>query len=105
MTEETTFEETTTGEMDTMEDQMNQEAAEANVDAETTAAAAPAAEGQAPADLTVQDLQALKVIIDVASQRGAFKPNEMVAVGQTYQKLETFLTAVAQQQGEQAPAA
>lgn len=48
-------------------------------------------------DLTVQDLQALKTIIDVASQRGAFKPNEMVAVGQTYQKLEEFLAAVAAQ--------
>ena len=49
-------------------------------------------------------LAALKSIIDVASQRGAFKPNEMVAVGQTYQKLDTFLTAVASQQ-QQAPAA
>lgn len=49
-------------------------------------------------DLTVQDLQSLKSIIDVASQRGAFKPSEMVTVGQTYNKLETFLAAVAQQQ-------
>jgi hypothetical protein len=49
-------------------------------------------------DLTVQDLQALKSIIDVASQRGAFKPNEMMTVGQTYTKLEQFLNAVAQQQ-------
>jgi hypothetical protein len=54
-------------------------------------------EAQGP-DLTVQDLQALKSIIDVASQRGAFKPNEMMTVGQTYSKLETFLNAVAQQQ-------
>jgi hypothetical protein len=69
------------------------------------ATTAPAAEAPQGPDLTVNDLQALRSIIDVASQRGAFKPNEMVAVGQTYQKLETFLTAVAQQQGEQAPAA
>ena len=48
-------------------------------------------------DLTVQDLQALKSIIDVASQRGAFKPNEMMTVGSTYNKLETFLSAVAAQ--------
>ena len=54
-------------------------------------------EAQGP-DLTVQDLQALKSIIDVASQRGSFKPNEMMTVGQTYSKLETFLNAVAQQQ-------
>lgn len=53
-------------------------------------------EQQGP-DLTVQDLQALKSIIDVASQRGAFRPNEMMTVGQTYSKLEQFLNAVAQQ--------
>jgi len=57
-------------------------------------------EAQGP-DLTVQDLQALKSIIDVASQRGAFKPNEMMTVGQTYSKLETFLNAVSQQQPTQ----
>ena len=44
--------------------------------------------------LTVQDLQAIKAIIDVASSRGAFKPNEMVAVGQTYTKLEQFLATI-----------
>lgn len=56
-------------------------------------------EGSAP-ELTVQDLLALKTVIDVASQRGAFKPNEMVTVGQTYGKLEAFLAAVAEQQGQ-----
>jgi len=95
---ETTFEESTVGETNTMEEQMNQEAAEA-VDATATAAAAGSS--AAPADLTVQDLQALKVIIDVASQRGAFRPNEMVTVGQTYNKLETFLGAIAASQREQ----
>ena len=74
----------------------NTVAAEVNEVTETEAAA-PAQE-QAGPDLTVQDLQALKSIIDVASQRGAFKPNEMMTVGQTYGKLETFLAAVAQQQ-------
>ena len=39
----------------------------------------------------------MKVIIDIASSRGAFKPNEMVAVGQTYTKLSTFLDTVAKQ--------
>jgi hypothetical protein len=58
--------------------------------------AQPADGARAP-DLTVQDLQALKSIIDVASQRGAFKPNEMMTVGQTYTKLEQFLAAVVQQ--------
>ena len=56
-------------------------------------AQATAEAAQAP-DLTVTDLQALKSIIDVASQRGAFKPNEMMTVGQTYNKLDAFLGAV-----------
>jgi hypothetical protein len=61
---------------------------------ETATQETPATESNSP-DLTVNDLQALKSIIDVASQRGAFKPNEMVTVGQTYNKLEQFLGAVA----------
>ena len=49
--------------------------------------------------LTITDLVAMKSIIDTASQRGAFKPNEMVVVGQTYNKLSAFLESV-KQQGE-----
>lgn len=48
-------------------------------------------------DLNINDLNAMKAIIDIASQRGAFKPNEMVAVGQTYTKLTAFLDNVAKQ--------
>lgn len=48
-------------------------------------------------DLTINDLNAMKTIIDIASSRGAFKPNEMMAVGQTYTKLEAFLDSVAKQ--------
>lgn len=68
---------------------------------ENTEAQAEQPQGGAP-ELTVQDLLALKTVIDVASQRGAFKPNEMVTVGQTYSKLEAFLAAVAEQQQGQA---
>ena len=65
---------------------------------------APATE-QAPApDLTVQDLTAMKSIIDVASTRGAFKPNEMTTVGTVYSKLEAFLKAVQAQQEAQTEA-
>lgn len=73
---------------------------------EAAQATAPQPQEQAPQadaspELTIQDLQALKSIIDVASQRGAFKPNEMVTVGQTYGKLDAFLGAIAnQQQGQ-----
>jgi len=51
-------------------------------------------------ELTVQDLAAIKQIIDVASSRGAFKPNEMMTIGQVYTKLETFLNAVQPQQAQ-----
>lgn len=51
-------------------------------------------------ELTVNDLGNLKQIIDVASQRGAFKPSEMTVVGTTYSKLEQFLAAVAAQNGD-----
>ena len=73
---------------------------EATTTAEKTVQAPEVPEQKAGPDLTVQDLQSLKTIIDVASQRGAFKPNEMVAVGQTYQKLEEFLAAVAAQSSQ-----
>ena len=78
------------------EEAKNQEAAPAT---EATAApvdgAQPAPNGAQPApDLTITDLTAIKQIIDVASSRGAFKPNEMMTVGQTYGKLEVFLNAV-----------
>ena len=60
---------------------------------------APASETQKSEanELTINDLNAMKVIIDIASSRGAFKPNEMTDVGQTYTKLSTFLESVAKQ--------
>lgn len=60
---------------------------------EATAPAAPA-----PADLNISDLVALKSIIDVASQRGAFKAAELEAVGKTYNKLNSFLESVAKKE-------
>lgn len=65
------------------------------------AQAKPAAQEASP-ELTVQDLQALKQIIDVATQRGAFKANELMTVGATYNKLDAFLVAVSTQQQAQA---
>lgn len=63
---------------------------------ETTQETSTATE-QAPAELTINDLNSLKVIIDIASSRGVFKPTEYAAVGQTYTKLSTFLEQVAKQ--------
>jgi hypothetical protein len=67
-------------------------------------AAAPEADVKS-GDLTVQDLNTIKAIIDVASQRGAFKANEMQAVGTTYNKLESFLNAIQAQQAAAAKSA
>lgn len=64
--------------------------------AEQTAQTQPQAEQPRESnDLTINDLNAMKSIIDVASSRGAFKPNEMLLVGQTYTKLSAFLESVA----------
>ena len=73
------------------------------VEAPATAPAETAAP-QEGANLSVQDLQGLKTIIDVASSLGAFKPNEMMSVGQVYGKLEAFLSAVQQQGSTTDPA-
>ena len=48
-------------------------------------------EQAASPELTVSDLNMLRQVIDVASQRGAFKTNEMVSVGTIYNKLDSFL--------------
>ena len=58
-------------------------------------------------ELTIQDLQNLRAIIDVASQRGAFRAVEMQAVGVAFNKLNDFLNAVAPAKAdeEQQPAA
>lgn len=67
---------------------------------EKTAEAANTVQEPAGAELTVNDLNGLREIINVAIQRGAFKPNELVTVGTAYNKLETFLTAVTQNQSK-----
>lgn len=51
-----------------------------------------------PNELTIQDLATMKGIIDVASERSAFKPKEMAAVGIIYNKLDAFLKDVEEQQ-------
>ena len=54
--------------------------------------------GQAPqaTELTVQDLGVIKTIIEVAQSRGAFKANELEAVGKTFNKLDRMTTSEAQ---------
>ena len=56
----------------------------------------PAGETAAP-ELNISDLNTVKSIIDIATTRGAFKANELEAVGKTYNKLSTFLDHVSKQ--------
>jgi hypothetical protein len=58
-------------------------------------------------NITVTDLVALRNIINLAAERGAFKAEEMLDVGTVYTKLSSFLEAViaqAQSQEETADA-
>lgn len=57
-----------------------------------------AAAEEAPAELNLNDLAAIRSIIDAASTRGAFKAGEMAAVGTVYNKLDKFLNQAAKAQ-------
>ena len=72
-----------------------QEAQTATAETANTEAAAQPPQGP---DLNVSDLVALKNIIEVATTRGAFKATELEAVGKTFNKLNTFLEAVAKKE-------
>jgi len=49
-------------------------------------------------DLNITDLSAVRNIIEIASQRGAFKAAELEVVGKTYNKLSAFLEAVSKKE-------
>jgi hypothetical protein len=68
------------------------------VQTQEAAAQAPEASAAPAVDLNISDLVALKSIIEVASQRGAFKAAELEAVGKTFNKLNTFLEAVSKKE-------
>lgn len=42
-------------------------------------------------DLNINDLNALRQIIEITNSRGSFKASEMEAVGKVYNKLARFL--------------
>lgn len=66
-----------------------------NQETATPNAAETAAQPEAGStDLNVSDLAAIKSIIDVATQRGAFRAPELEAVGKTYNKLSNFLDSI-----------
>jgi hypothetical protein len=49
-------------------------------------------------EFSITDLQNLRAIVDLASKRGAFAGAELSSVGQVFDRLNTFLNAVAPQQ-------
>ena len=60
---------------------------------------------QAQPELNIIDLQNIRAIIDTACRRGAFGGAELSAVGNTFDRLNTFLNAVAPPQApDQVPA-
>lgn len=62
-------------------------------DVQNTSSNAPA-EPPAGPDLNITDLASLKSIVEIATQRGAFKANELEAVGKTFNRLSTFIESV-----------
>jgi hypothetical protein len=66
---------------------------EKQVAQEAQVAAQETAKAEGP-DLNITDLAAIRSIIDVASQRGAFKAGELEAVGKIYNKLNGFIESV-----------
>jgi hypothetical protein len=46
-------------------------------------------------ELNIADLQNIRAIIDTATRRGAFGAAELTAVGSVFDRLNTFLNAVA----------
>ena len=55
---------------------------------------------QTPPSLTLNDLAVLRNVIEVAISRGTFKADEITIVGQTYDKLKSWLDSVAAQQSQ-----
>ena len=55
-----------------------------------------------PTELNINDLVAMRNLIDVVTKRGAFQANELSSVGVLYDKLNGFLEAVQAQQAQPA---
>lgn len=62
-------------------------------------------EGMAPESISLNDLQVLANIVDLASQRGAFRGNELSQVGTVFDKLTGFLQQVAATQAAESESA
>ena len=47
-----------------------------------------------PNELNIQDLVLARAVIELATERGTFKANELASVGALYNKLDAFLKEV-----------
>ena len=86
-----------------MAEDTKKEEAVAEAPATTTEAPAPAAnpEDDGAGGLSVGDLKSIQGIIEVATNRGAFKAAELSAVGTIFDKLSKFLTSLDEQMAAQ----
>jgi hypothetical protein len=75
-----------------------------NVEEQVEEQAIPEAGQDVPESISLVDLQTLLQIVDLASQRGAFRGAEMTQVGAIFDKLNAFLSYVAAQQEANAEA-
>lgn len=77
---------------------MSEEINQAQTEPQAVPAPQAAPEAAPTPDLNVSDLAALRSIIEVATQRGAFKAAELEAVGKAFNKLNAFLEAVSKKE-------
>lgn len=63
----------------------------------------PAAESAPVESLNLNDLVAMKSLIDIVTPRGAFRAEEMSGVGRLYDKLSAFLAEAQRQAQAQQP--
>lgn len=69
-----------------------------SLDTTATDAVAPAA----PPSITINDMKNVLMVIDVCTQRGAFRGNELTSIGMLHDKVSAF---VADAEAQQAAAA
>jgi hypothetical protein len=54
-------------------------------------------------ELNQGDIQNLMVVIDLATQRGVFKAQDLVAIGQLYEKLSNINKNLVEEQNKKQP--
>ncbi len=59
---------------------------------------------EAAPQITINDLQNVVKVIDAAAERGAFKGNELTAVGAVRDKVANFLAAIPADETTETPA-